>query len=90
MEISGGCLCRSVRYESSAAPMITRVCWCRVCQYIGAGSGTVNIAFRTETFAILGELRTIEASPTAVTSCIAVFVQPAACICSAKRKYGHI
>jgi hypothetical protein len=57
MEISGGCLCRSVRYESSAAPMITRVCWCRVCQYIGAGSGTVNIAFRTETFAILGELR---------------------------------
>jgi len=56
MVISGGCLCRSVRYESTAAPLITRVCWCRVCQYIGAGSGTVNIAFRTETFSTHGEL----------------------------------
>jgi hypothetical protein len=57
MVISGGCLCKSVRYESTAEPLITRVCWCRVCQYIGAGSGTVNIGFRTETFAIRGETR---------------------------------
>jgi hypothetical protein len=57
MVISGGCLCKSVRYESTAEPLITRVCWCRVCQYIGAGSGTVNIGFRTESFAIQGETR---------------------------------
>lgn len=56
MNISGGCLCGSVRYTSTAAPITTRVCWCRLCQYIGAGSGTVNACFKTETFSIQGEL----------------------------------
>jgi hypothetical protein len=41
MEITGGCLCKAVRYSVSAAPIVTRSCWCRVCQYIGAGSGNV-------------------------------------------------
>lgn len=57
MNISGGCLCGAVRYRSTASPITTRVCWCRVCQYIGAGSGTVNTCFRTETFSVEGELR---------------------------------
>lgn len=56
MEIEGGCLCRSVRYRSTAAPVVTRVCWCRLCQYIGAGSGTVNVCFRTEAITITGQL----------------------------------
>jgi hypothetical protein len=54
MTISGGCLCGAVRYESSAAPLITRVCWCRLCQYLGAGSGTVNVCFQTGSFAVRG------------------------------------
>jgi hypothetical protein len=54
MEITGGCLCREVRYESTAAPVVTRVCWCRVCQYLGAGSGTVNVCFSTASFTIHG------------------------------------
>ncbi|MDB6091316.1 MAG: glutathione-dependent formaldehyde-activating enzyme [Gammaproteobacteria bacterium] len=57
MEIAGGCLCGSVRYRSTAAPLVTRQCWCRVCQYIGAGSGTVNTCFRTEALTIEGEMR---------------------------------
>ena len=54
MNVQGGCLCKAVRFESSAAPVITRVCWCRVCQYVAAGNGTVNVFFRTESFAVHG------------------------------------
>jgi len=57
MEITGGCLCRAVRYSISAAPIVTRTCWCRVCQYIGAGSATVNTCFASEALTVSGELR---------------------------------
>ena len=57
MVINGGCLCRAVRYSSSAAPIVTRSCWCRVCQYIGAGSGTVNVCFPSAALQVQGELR---------------------------------
>lgn len=58
MTITGRCLCGAVRWESSQRPIVTRVCWCRECQYIGAGSGTVNACFRTEALAVTGETRT--------------------------------
>lgn len=58
--IAGGCLCRSVRYRIEAPPIVTRACWCRVCQYIGAGSGTVNVCFPTSATTIEGELRDFE------------------------------
>jgi hypothetical protein len=54
MEITGGCLCRSVRYRFAAAPIVTRVCWCRDCQYLGAGSGTVNVCFPTNAMQVEG------------------------------------
>jgi hypothetical protein len=54
MKIAGGCLCGAVRWEGSQPPIVTRVCWCRDCQYLGAGSGTVNACFRTATFTITG------------------------------------
>jgi hypothetical protein len=57
MEVTGGCLCRAVRYSISAAPIVTRTCWCRVCQYIGAGSATVNAAFPSEALKISGDTR---------------------------------
>ena len=38
-----------------AAAIVTRVCWCRDCQYIGAGSGTVNACFRTAAFTVTGK-----------------------------------
>jgi len=57
MSISGGCLCKAVRYTISAVPIVTRACWCRVCQYIGAGGGTVNVCFPSEAVAVKGELR---------------------------------
>jgi hypothetical protein len=57
MDITGGCMCRAVRYRISAPPLVTRVCWCRVCQYLGAGSGTVNTCFATAAVSVEGELR---------------------------------
>jgi hypothetical protein len=50
-------LCKAVRYRITAKPIITRVCWCRLCQYLGAGSGTVNVGFPTEAIHITGELK---------------------------------
>ena len=55
MKITGKCLCGKVRWESTEAPIVTRVCWCRDCQYLGAGSGTVNACFRTGTFTVTGK-----------------------------------
>ena len=54
MTITGRCLCGAIRWESAQPPIVTRVCWCRECQYIGAGSGTVNACFRTAAFKVTG------------------------------------
>jgi len=56
MTIQGGCACGAVRFESVAAPIAVRVCWCRVCQYLGAGSGTVNAMFKTDGFSVQGKV----------------------------------
>ena len=57
MAITGGCLCGKVRFSIDAeAPMVARVCWCRVCQYIGAGSGTANAAFPKDKTHVTGPL----------------------------------
>ena len=57
MAITGGCLCGAVRFEIKAdAPLGVRQCWCRVCQYIGAGSGTVNAIFPKEAVSVSGPL----------------------------------
>jgi len=56
MQVTGGCLCKAVRYRIDAAPIASRACWCRVCQYIGAGSATVNVCFPSSAIAIEGAL----------------------------------
>ena len=56
MAVTGGCLCKAVRYRIAAAPIVTRVCWCRVCQYLAAGGGTVNTCFPSSAIAIEGRL----------------------------------
>lgn len=52
--ITGGCQCGAVRYRVEGPPFTTRACWCRLCQKLGAGSGTVNVGFRTEGFVVEG------------------------------------
>jgi hypothetical protein len=55
--ITGGCLCGAVRYETSAAPILTRLCWCRLCQYIATGNAAVSVCFPTSGFSVTGETR---------------------------------
>jgi hypothetical protein len=57
MAIAGGCLCGAVRFEIAAdAPIGVRQCWRRVCQYLGAGSGTVNAIFAKDAVTVSGLL----------------------------------
>ena len=53
MTITGGFRCGSVRYRIEAELLH---CWCRDCQYIGAGSGTVNVFFASDKVRIEGAL----------------------------------
>jgi hypothetical protein len=57
MNITGGCLCRAVRYRISAEPILARACWCRLCQYLASGSGTINVCFPSSAVSVEGELR---------------------------------
>jgi hypothetical protein len=57
MTITGGCLCRAVRYTVSADAIATRVCWCRDCQYFAAGNATVNLVFPAAAVSVTGPLR---------------------------------
>ncbi len=58
MPITGGCLCGKVRYEIAAeAPNAVRQCWCRLCQYLSAGGGTINAIFNKDAFRVTGETR---------------------------------
>lgn len=57
MTVSGGCLCGAVRFTVDAEPLAARTCWCRLCQYLGAGSATVNVAFPADKLHLSGDVR---------------------------------
>ena len=62
MNLTGGCRCGAVRYTATAEPLATRTCWCRDCQYVAAGSATVNMVFRSETVTLSGPLTAYEST----------------------------
>lgn len=57
MSITGGCLCGAVRYEISAQPIMARMCYCRVCQYLACGNAAVNAAFPSAAVTLTGTLK---------------------------------
>lgn len=57
LPLTGGCLCKAVRYSVSGQPVAARQCWCRDCQYLGAGSSTVNVIFNVSDVALTGDLK---------------------------------
>lgn len=56
MLTTGGCLCGRVRYHTVQQPITTRLCWCRLCQYLATGNAAVSVCFETEGFTITGEM----------------------------------
>lgn len=57
MAHDGGCLCGAVRISIDAEPMAARMCWCRLCQFLGGGSATVNVCFPADKVTTTGEVR---------------------------------
>ncbi len=62
-EFAGGCRCGSVRYTSRAAPLDTKLCHCRDCQYASGSafaavsifpSATLKLDGRTQSHAVKG------------------------------------
>lgn len=58
--ITGGCLCGAVRYGTDVLPITTRLCWCRLCQYLATGNAAVSVCFPSAGMAIGGETRDFE------------------------------
>ena len=58
--MKGECFCGKVQINASGPPIAVRACWCRDCQYLGAGSATVNAIFRTDQVSIEGALASYE------------------------------
>ncbi len=56
MPVRGGCLCGAVRYTLAAPPIASRQCWCRLCQYLAAGSATANLIVARNALTIEGAL----------------------------------
>ncbi len=57
MALTGGCLCGAVLFSIDGdAPLGVRQCWCRVCQHLGAGGGTINAIFAKEGLSVSGPL----------------------------------
>ncbi|MET0269305.1 MAG: GFA family protein [Sphingomonas sp.] len=54
---TGGCLCGAVHFSVPGAFVSARACWCRLCQYIGAGGATVNALYSSDGFDVIGETR---------------------------------
>lgn len=50
-------MCGAVRYETDSVPIMTRLCWCRVCQFIAAGNAAVSVCFPSAGMSISGEPR---------------------------------
>ncbi|MCA0434472.1 MAG: GFA family protein [Proteobacteria bacterium] len=57
---TGQCLCGAVHFRVEGEALAPRVCWCRDCQYLGAGTGMANAGFSAEGFSYTGDVTWFE------------------------------
>ena len=62
--LHGGCLCKAVRYETTADPLNQRVCHCRECQKAIGATFNARILMRIEDVMITGPIGTFHSSET--------------------------
>jgi len=63
--ITGGCLCKNLRYEISAAPEFCLYCYCRDCQRSTGSDRFAGVMFAETAFAITnGESSSIQTNAT--------------------------
>jgi len=56
MTYTGRCACGAVTARIEGEPLGIRLCWCRECQQVAAGSATSNAVFQVKDIALNGEL----------------------------------
>ncbi len=57
LTLTDGCLCKALRYSVSGAPIASRGCWRRDCQYFAAGSAIVDLIFNVSDLKLTGKLK---------------------------------
>ena len=57
---TGRCLCGGVHFKAEGEPAAPRVCWCRDCQYLGAGTGMGGAGFPAAGFSFAGDVTWFE------------------------------
>ncbi len=57
LPISGGCLCKAVRYQIKHQPMAIINCYCRQCQYVSGTSHSSVIATSVNDIEITGQVK---------------------------------
>lgn len=58
LPLSGGCVCRGVRYSLQAAPLLAFLCHCHDCQKRSGSAFTIPVIVRTADIAVTGEIET--------------------------------
>lgn len=64
IKFRGGCLCKAVRYETTADPLNQRVCHCRECQKAIGAAFNARVLMRIEDVSIIGPVSTFYSSAT--------------------------
>ncbi len=52
--ITGRCMCGAITFSLSEAPVATRACWCRDCQYLCSGNASLSVFFRKRSLSVNG------------------------------------